>query len=64
VATTADCSGGRVKHPATHKEVVKLKHWRMGDDKQVGYICLEHKTSADDWELDDWEVVSIKRSKL
>lgn len=58
-----DCSGGRVRHPATHKETVKL--WKEGDVETVtGKVCDEHFTSKVDWEVDGWEVLSIRRSKL
>lgn len=62
-----DCSGGRVRHPATHQETVRLRdsnNPRHAPITETGYVCSDHKTSADDWEVDDWEVVSIKRSKL
>lgn len=59
-----DCSRGRVRHPATHQETVQMKHWKHGKDTETGTVCSDHFTRAADWEVDDWEVVSIKRRRI
>lgn len=58
------CYGGRVEHPATHKETVRLSHPEHGKTVESGEICLDHKTSYEDWEVDGWNVEKITRAKL
>jgi len=59
-----DCIGGRVSHPATHIEVVSLRHPDRGAWQESAPVCKTHGTKREDWEVDGWVVQSIRKRKL